>query len=165
MRNLSWLALFPTQVKRAEEKRVTQTEARAGLCRDKIVAVSTTLPVNIPRFLRKVQSQQPWSRASSGIPFADHSLFLSSCAHSFIFTERALAVTMGVEPPFLYDHPSRYSCNGPADKGFNPKAATVASWAPAQPKTKRDGPLVDFNRHPDSVSNATKLLEAPPDNH
>jgi hypothetical protein len=94
MRNLSWLALFPTQVKRAEEKRVTQTEARAGLCRDKIVAVSTTLPVNIPRFLRKVQSQQPWSRASSGIPFADHSLFLSSCAHSFIFTERALAVTM-----------------------------------------------------------------------
>ena len=67
---------------------------------------------------------------------------------------------MGVEPPFLYDHPSRYSFNGPTDKGFNPRAATVASWTPAAPKIKRDGPLVEFNRHPDSVS-ATRNLSKP----
>src|SRR2546423_1717808 len=58
---------------------------------------------------------------------------------------------MGVEPPLLYDHPSRYSFNGPNDKWFNPKAATIASWTPAEPKPKSNGPLVDFNKHPDSV--------------
>jgi hypothetical protein len=57
----------------------------------------------------------------------------------------------GVEPPFLYDHPSRYSFNGPTEKGFNPKAATVASWTPPVPKPKKDGPLIEFNKHPDSV--------------
>ena len=58
---------------------------------------------------------------------------------------------MGVEPPFFYDHPSRFSINGPTDKPFNPKAATHASWTPAQQKPKQDGPLIDFNKHPDSV--------------
>lgn len=66
---------------------------------------------------------------------------------------------MGVEPPFLYDHPTQYSFGGPTDKGFNPKAATVASWTPAQPKPKRNGPLVDFNKHPDSVSAARTPLK------
>jgi hypothetical protein len=61
---------------------------------------------------------------------------------------------MGVEPPFLYDHPSKYIFNGPTDTGFNPKAATIASWTPTQPKPKRDGPLIEFNKHPDSVSYA-----------
>lgn len=72
---------------------------------------------------------------------------------------------MGVEPPFLYDHPSRYSFNGPTDKSFNPKAATIASWTPPQPKPKPDGPLIEFNRHPDSVSDTPKPLELPPNNH
>ncbi|KAK3176520.1 hypothetical protein OEA41_007843 [Lepraria neglecta] len=60
---------------------------------------------------------------------------------------------MGVEPPFLYDHPSKYSFVGPTEKGFNPKAATQASWSPTRAKAKPDGPLInskEFNRHPDS---------------
>lgn len=60
-------------------------------------------------------------------------------------------LTMGVEPPFIYDPPSRYSFSGPSDKAFNPKAATQASWSSPVPKPKPDGPLINFNRHPDSV--------------
>lgn len=58
---------------------------------------------------------------------------------------------MGVEPPFIYDKPSAYTFDGPTGRGFNPKAATQASWSPKQPKPKQDGPLVSFNRHPDAV--------------
>ena len=68
---------------------------------------------------------------------------------------------MGVEPPFLYDHPSKYTFNGPTDNGFNPKAATIASWIPTQPKPKpkSDGPLIEFNKHPDSVSHVFERCE------
>jgi hypothetical protein len=59
---------------------------------------------------------------------------------------------MGVDPPFLYDPPSRYSFSGPTDKGFNPKAVTQASLSPPAAKPKPDGPLINFNKHPDSVS-------------
>ncbi|KAJ5651420.1 uncharacterized protein N7484_005143 [Penicillium longicatenatum] len=54
------------------------------------------------------------------------------------------------EPPFLYDRPSAYSFNGPTDPFFNPKAVTQASRTPAVPRQKQDGPLINFNRHPDS---------------
>ncbi|MCJ1320617.1 hypothetical protein MMC15_005957 [Xylographa vitiligo] len=60
---------------------------------------------------------------------------------------------MGADPPFLYDHPSRYSFTGPTEKGFNPKAASHASWTPRPAPQKRDGPLInskELNRHPDS---------------
>ncbi|MCJ1408576.1 hypothetical protein MMC19_002651 [Ptychographa xylographoides] len=60
---------------------------------------------------------------------------------------------MGIDPPFLYDHPSRYSFTGPTEKGFNPKAASESSWTPRAPKLKPDGPLInakELNRHPDS---------------
>ena len=60
---------------------------------------------------------------------------------------------MGADPPFLYDHPSRYSFTGPTEKGFNPKAASHASWTPRSAPQKRDGPLInskELNRHPDS---------------
>ncbi|MCJ1404282.1 hypothetical protein MMC11_007507, partial [Xylographa trunciseda] len=60
---------------------------------------------------------------------------------------------MGADPPFLYDHPSRYSFTGPTEKGFNPKAASHASWTPRPTPQKRDGPLInakELNRHPDS---------------
>lgn len=33
---------------------------------------------------------------------------------------------------------------------FNPKAVTMASRLPPPPKKKQEGPLIDFNRHPDS---------------
>ena len=60
---------------------------------------------------------------------------------------------MGVEPPFLYDPPSKYTFAGATDRGFNPKAVSQTAWAPKPPKLKPEGPLINsaaFNRHPDS---------------
>ncbi|KIX04024.1 uncharacterized protein Z518_07577 [Rhinocladiella mackenziei CBS 650.93] len=57
---------------------------------------------------------------------------------------------MGVKPPFIYDRPSTYTFSGPTDQGFSPKAVTQASWTPRPSKPKQNGPLIDFNRHPDS---------------
>ncbi|KAI9769821.1 MAG: hypothetical protein M1840_003815 [Geoglossum simile] len=54
---------------------------------------------------------------------------------------------MGAEPPFLYDPPAKF--NDP-HKSFNPKAVTLESCSPKEPKKRRDGPLVNFNTHPDS---------------
>ncbi|EFX04205.1 hypothetical protein CMQ_1133 [Grosmannia clavigera kw1407] len=36
------------------------------------------------------------------------------------------------------------------EKPFDPKAVTRASWTPKPVKPKQDGPLVQFNRHPDA---------------
>lgn len=67
-------------------------------------------------------------------------------------TPRYNEIMGGAAPPFLYDPPSRWNFEGPTDKGFNPKAVTQASWTPKQSVEKKTGPLVNFNRHPDSVS-------------
>ncbi|KAJ9636787.1 hypothetical protein H2199_007781 [Coniosporium tulheliwenetii] len=57
---------------------------------------------------------------------------------------------MGGSQPYLYEQPARYSAIDPYN-GFNPKAATMASRAPPpRPRPKQEGPLVNFNRHPDS---------------
>ncbi|KAI1923964.1 hypothetical protein LOZ65_003156 [Ophidiomyces ophidiicola] len=53
------------------------------------------------------------------------------------------------EPPFLYDPPSHRGPPSP-NRAFNPKAVTQESWAPSPPQSKKDGPLVNFNQHPDS---------------
>jgi hypothetical protein len=48
------------------------------------------------------------------------------------------------QPHIYYDAPQ-------GDSGFNPKSVTMASrLPPPAPKKKQDGPLIDFNRHPDS---------------
>ena len=69
----------------------------------------------------------------------------------FLFIFRAI---MGIEPPFVYEHPAKYSFYGPTDKAFNPRAASQATWSPPRPRPKpRDGPLIDsvgIDRHPDS---------------
>ncbi|KAI9886670.1 MAG: NADPH-adrenodoxin reductase [Watsoniomyces obsoletus] len=53
---------------------------------------------------------------------------------------------MGVEQPFLYDPPSRNSY-----VEFNPKAISQASsFQRSRPMPKQEGPLVEFNKHPDS---------------
>jgi hypothetical protein len=57
------------------------------------------------------------------------------------------------DAPFLYDPPSRRQIAYPYSD-FDPKAVTRASWISAAEsnvsKPKQEGPLVDFNRHPDS---------------
>ncbi|KAI9760378.1 MAG: hypothetical protein M4579_001674 [Chaenotheca gracillima] len=56
---------------------------------------------------------------------------------------------MAPQPPFLYDPPSRRN-NSPYGGGFNPKAASQASFHVLPPRPKQEGPLINFNRHPDS---------------
>ncbi len=59
---------------------------------------------------------------------------------------------MGVDPqPFIYDRPNSWNFAGPTDRGFNPKAVTQASWTAKPATPKKDGPLIEFNKHPDSV--------------
>ncbi|KUL87841.1 hypothetical protein ZTR_03173 [Talaromyces verruculosus] len=54
-------------------------------------------------------------------------------------------------PPFLYDPVSQWSFNDyHRGKPFNPKAVTQASRAPRPQSTPQEGPLVNFNRHPDT---------------
>lgn len=49
----------------------------------------------------------------------------------------------GSKQPYVYEVTS--------EKEFDPRAVTRASWAPPSPtKPKKPGPLIDFNRHPDS---------------
>lgn len=62
--------------------------------------------------------------------------------------------TMGAgHAPYLYDPPSRRQIAYPYSD-FDPKAVTRASWISAAESTmskpKQEGPLIDFNRHPDS---------------
>ncbi|KAL3489840.1 hypothetical protein BJX62DRAFT_147738 [Aspergillus germanicus] len=56
-------------------------------------------------------------------------------------------------PPYMYGHPDAFRFKGPTDRPFNPKAVTESSWTRPAPKPKPKGPLVNFNRHPDSYSN------------
>ncbi|EGD93647.1 hypothetical protein TESG_01188 [Trichophyton tonsurans CBS 112818] len=56
-----------------------------------------------------------------------------------------------IEPPFLYDPPSLYPKSAQV-ADFNPKAVTLNSWAPRPQRPKKDGPLVNFNQHPDSYA-------------
>ena len=55
--------------------------------------------------------------------------------------------TMGVEPPFLYDPPSRLATSS---SDFNPKRISQASLRPPSPREKQTTPLMNFNQHPDS---------------
>lgn len=57
---------------------------------------------------------------------------------------------MGNGQPYLYNPPARYSAIDPYN-GFNPKSVTMATnIPPPPPKPKPQGPLLDFNQHPDS---------------
>ena len=78
-----------------------------------------------------------------------HILRVEDCASSIFI--RVRTIIKMVAPPFTYAAQSHFSFNGPTDRPFNPRAATQASWTPPAPKVKKDGPLVEINRHPDSV--------------
>ena len=56
---------------------------------------------------------------------------------------------MAVEPPFIYEPPTqnRSSVYG---NGFNCKAASIPNLEQSKPRSPQPGPLLDFNRHPDS---------------
>jgi hypothetical protein len=97
---------------------------------------------------------------TSSLPIFHCSIHSFSCAHSAPSPPRVgggchccdLAIaTMGKSPPFLYGPPDAFSFRGPTDPPFNPKAVTQASWTRPPPKKKQKGPLINFNRHPDSV--------------
>lgn len=56
----------------------------------------------------------------------------------------------GSGQPYMYDAPKKDPL-----EGFNPRSVTEASRrGPAPPKPKQEGPLVNFNRHPDSYIQA-----------
>lgn len=55
---------------------------------------------------------------------------------------------MGRWQPYQYNEKRTSQYDVP--EIFNPKAVTMASRQPPSPRKKAEGPLVDFNRHPDS---------------
>ena len=56
---------------------------------------------------------------------------------------------MGRWQPYLYNDTRQSQYNEP--EVFNPRAVTMASMQPPSPKKKKqEGPLIDFNKHPDS---------------
>jgi hypothetical protein len=58
---------------------------------------------------------------------------------------------MGRGQPYLYGPPKSIADDPFLYSGFNPKAVTMASrQPPPPPKPKQEGPLINFNRHPDS---------------
>ena len=68
--------------------------------------------------------------------------------------------------PYLYDPPSQRKITYPYSD-FNPKAVSEASYArsvaASQPKPKREGPLINFNQHPDSyvVVSGAQVIHTP----
>lgn len=57
---------------------------------------------------------------------------------------------MGRWQPYLYNAPDKESMDMTGG-GFNPKAVTIASrLPPPTPSKKPEGPLLNFNKHPDS---------------
>ncbi|EKG14208.1 hypothetical protein MPH_08583 [Macrophomina phaseolina MS6] len=54
--------------------------------------------------------------------------------------------------PYMYEPPQRFSATSDTLYGFDPKAVTKASRMPPKrpPPKQQDGPLIDFNKHPDS---------------
>ena len=56
----------------------------------------------------------------------------------------------GVQPPFLYDPIKTEGPRSPY-REFDPKAVTRASYTPKPPRPKHEGPLVNFNQHPEYV--------------
>lgn len=61
---------------------------------------------------------------------------------------------MGGGQPYLYGPPQAYNQNDPYG-GFNPKAITQAYNLPPRPNPKQNGPLVNFNAHPDGFAIAS----------
>lgn len=54
-----------------------------------------------------------------------------------------------VQQPFLYDQEKYDDARFPPTT-FDPKAVTRASWEVKPPRPKQEGPLVNFNQHPDA---------------
>ncbi|KAF2817047.1 uncharacterized protein BDZ99DRAFT_492952 [Mytilinidion resinicola] len=58
---------------------------------------------------------------------------------------------MGRGQPYQYGAPKSIADDPFLYNGFNPKAVTMASrQPPPPPRPKQEGPLINFNRHPDS---------------
>jgi hypothetical protein len=69
---------------------------------------------------------------------------VSTRPHSLFTSSSHTVIMVGRFQPYLYDAHI-------GESSFNPKAVTMASRMPPSPtKKKQDGPLIDFNKHPDS---------------
>lgn len=105
------------------------------------------LPTQTLRFACKT------SRTGVYIP---HRLASSSTRYLIFPNQRLTSsvYSMGSsDPPYLYDPRPNRPISYPYSQ-FDPKAVSRASWQPSttssRPQSARDGPLIDFNRHPDS---------------
>jgi hypothetical protein len=89
------------------------------------------------------------SRQAKAFSRCDHIPQLRIEGTAFLSLLPTSIIIMGRWQPYLYNAPARNSMYDVPDV-FNPKAVTEASRRPPSPKKKQDGPLVNFNRHPDS---------------
>ena len=63
---------------------------------------------------------------------------------------------MGSQPPFLYNVVNPESPRNPYNS-FDPKAVSRASLTPKAPRTKQNGPLISFNKHPEYVQVSKRI--------
>jgi hypothetical protein len=135
------------------KSRIGQSNIRAAIARLTLVHIKNSgicWPSNGAKHLKRAAQPQVSTVRS-------HPLIPSSIPpHSHIPFSRGLprvlpvATMGGSSPPFIYDRqPTRFY--GPTDHSFNPKAVTQASQIRPPPREKPKGPLVNFNRHPDTV--------------
>ncbi|ROW09748.1 hypothetical protein VMCG_02417 [Cytospora schulzeri] len=64
---------------------------------------------------------------------------------------------MGNQQPYMYSGVSFDDARFPRTS-FDPKAITRSSFEPEKLKIKKEGPLVSFNRHPDSIGKLTGMI-------
>lgn len=69
--------------------------------------------------------------------------------NSSFVTFATFANMTGRWQPYLYQ-PQKEDMIDPTQPTFNPKAVTMASRIPPSPRKKQEGPLINFNKHPDS---------------
>jgi hypothetical protein len=93
-----------------------------------------------------------WPSYPTSIPLLSESTSRSRSFHCAVCRRPAflclVSTIMGRWQPYLYNE-QRTSQYGEPEV-FNPRAVTQASRQPPSPRKKQEGPLINFNKHPDS---------------
>lgn len=124
---------------------------RIALVHTESIAILTPLERALDRL---EQEQQP---TPSRIRDTGYAQERNLARHSNGHTKKGLArfhpsttaIMVGTHQPFLYE--AEQSTSSFPEKTFDPKAVTRASWQAKPVKPKQEGPLVQFNRHPEYV--------------